>query len=112
MIDEKTIKEAAYNYIGGEDHDKDKMELFEFMRVSFINGADWAIYEFQQRLWHDASETPTRYDTYLVRTKQGCVEFIHFANEIWHDKDTGTVDKWLDLYDILPKKVKNENTNL
>ena len=89
MIDEKRIAEAAFMHTHKNQTWNEKRDY----------GVEW----FKINLWHDASEKPTRYDTYLVRTKQGCVEFIHFANEVWHDKDTGTVDKWLDLYDILPK---------
>ena len=69
----------------------------------FKEGAQWMQHELLKSMWHDASEKPTRYDTYLVRTKQGCLDFCHFATEKWHGKGIGTVEKWLDLADIKPK---------
>lgn len=109
MIDEKTIKEAAYNYIGGEDHDKDKLELFEFMRVSFINGADWAIYEFQQRLWHDASEKPEDGTSllFLFRNSYGYEDYGILCNYTKYPWDRVckeyNVVRWAYISDLIPK---------
>lgn len=96
MIDEEKIREAAFMQTHKNQTWNEKRDFAN----AFKYGIEW----FKINLWHDASEKPTRYDDYLVRTKQGCIEFVHFANEEWHDENTGTVDKWLDLYDILPEK--------
>lgn len=96
MIDEKKIDNAASKY--ANVYSSEYPEAYSF-HDGFIKGIEW----YKQNLWHDASEKPTRYDTYLVRTKQGCLDFCHFATEKWHSKDIGTVEKWLDLSDIKPK---------
>ena len=90
MIDEKKITEAARQYNPINDI------LGNAERAAFNHGIKW----FKEALWHDASEKPARYDTYLVKTKQGCLDFCHFATEKWHSKDVGTVVEWLDLTDI------------
>lgn len=96
MIDEKKVDEWAKKY--ANVYSSEYPEVYSF-HDGFVKGIEW----YKQSLWHDASEKPTRYDTYLVRTKQGCLDFCHFATEQWHSKDIGTVEKWLDLSDIKPK---------
>lgn len=99
MISKEKIQQAANEYVGhqpeiGED-------LIEYsMRDAFKSGIEW----FKENLWHDASEKPARYDTYLVKTKQGCLDFCHFATEKWHSNDVGTVVEWLDLSDIKERR--------
>lgn len=103
MIDKEKIQQAANEYVGcspemGED-------LIEYlMRNAFKSGIEW----FKENLWHPVSEVPTRYDTYLVKTKQGCLDFCHFATEKWHSKDVGTVVEWLDLSDIRERVPRND----
>ena len=98
MIDEKKIEEVA---------NKDSVFLYSEWNTpckeAYVRGFKACMHWLRQSLWHDASERPPRYDTYLVRTKQGCLDFCHFATEKWHSKDIGTVEKWLDLSDIKPK---------
>lgn len=99
MIDKEKIQQAANEYVGcspeiGED-------LYEYAtRDAFKSGIEW----FKENLWHPVSEVPTRYDTYLVKTKQGCLDFCHFATEKWHSTDVGTVVEWLDLSDIKERR--------
>lgn len=98
MIDEKKIEEVA---------SKDSAFLYSEWNTpckeAYVRGFKACMHWLRQSLWHDVSERPPRYDTYLVRTKQGCLDFCHFATEKWHSKDIGTVEKWLDLSDIKPK---------
>lgn len=96
MIDEKKVDEWAKKY--ANVYSSEYPEAYSF-HDGFVKGVEW----YKQNLWHDVNERPPRYDTYLVRTKQGCLDFCHFATEKWHSKDIGTVDKWLDLADIKPK---------
>lgn len=95
MIDEKKIEEAAFMHTHKNQTWNEKRDYAN----AFKHGVEW----FKINLWHDVSERPPRYDTYLVRTKQGCLDFCHFATEKWHSKDIGIVEKWLDLADIKPK---------
>lgn len=95
-IDEKKIEEAAFMHTHKNQTWNEKRDYAN----AFKHGVEW----FKINLWHDVSERPPRYDTYLVRTKQGCLDFCHFATEKWHSKDIGTVDKWLDMADIKPKE--------
>ena len=73
---------------------------------AFVEGAEWAQQEFIKSLWHDASEEPERYDDYLVKTKQGCIDHCFFDMNGWHKPKIGggDVSQWLDLSDILPAK--------
>lgn len=103
MIDEKRITEAMNTYIGYPKEIDEGVET-SMRRDAFKAGVEW----FKNALWHDASEKPARYDTYLVKTKQGCLDFCHFATEKWHSKDVGTVVEWLDLADIKRKEVRND----
>lgn len=104
MIDENKIIEAAIQNADKYNPCRSTLDMEEVCRTSFNDGIEW----FKNAIWHDASEKPARYDTYLVKTKQGCLDFCHFATEKWHSKDVGTVVEWLDLADIKRKEVKNE----
>lgn len=99
MIDEKKIIEAAELNADKYNPCRSALDREEACRASFEDGVEW----FKKALWHPSSEVPTRYDDYLIKTKQGCLDFCHFATEKWHSKHVGTVDKWLDLADIKPK---------
>ena len=98
MIDEKEIYSAAFNY-QAEENGAPKSE------EAFMNGAKWMLREFVKSLWHSAEEEPQRYDDYLVKTIQGCIDSCFFDMNGWHEPKIGggQVCQWLDLSDILPK---------
>ena len=100
MIDEKTIEEAAIEYIDDEGRG------FE----AFIAGAEWAINEFLKDLWHDASEEP-KVSKWIV------TRFLNDDNDLVYEVDLNVnirdwktyvqqyrIVKWLYIDDILPKK--------
>lgn len=100
MIDEKTIEEAAIEYIDDEGRG------FE----SFIAGAEWAINEFLEDLWHDASEEP-KVSKWIV------TRFLDDDNDLAYEVDLNVnirdwktyvqqyrIVKWLYIDDLLPKK--------
>lgn len=67
MIDEKKIKQAAiecadeyYSLDSGKDREETNREIF-------VRGAHWAINEFLEDLWHDASEEPRKNTIYLAQ---------------------------------------------
>ena len=123
MIDERKIKEAAWEYEKKcssicrkkEQRDKKNGALFSVWNinadVAFKDGAHWAIQEFLKDLWHPVSEEPSRYDDYLVITKQGCIDSCYFDADSWHDPKIGggNVTMWLDYKDILPKQKGDKN---
>lgn len=101
MIDEKTIEEAAIEYIDDEGRG------FE----SFIAGAEWAINKFLKDLWHDASEKPTRGKFLLTQSVSGIG-----TNKYEYEVETAThvldycrenpLYRWLYIDDLFPKKGK------
>lgn len=118
MIDEKKIKEASKAYyrktqakcseIRDDEFEatgKDPGLFYVCADVSFMNGVEWAQREFVKSLWHSAEEEPQRYDDYLVKTIQGCIDSCFFDMNGWHEPKIGggQVCQWLDLSDILPK---------
>lgn len=64
----------------------------------FIAGAKWAI----NSLWHKAEDAPSRYDTYLVHTRQGCVFIALYDLHGWHTDKGGDIMEWCDIKDLLP----------
>lgn len=111
MINKRRITEASSFYAKETwNHEEDQFVCMD----SFKAGAEWAQEEFVENLWHDVEEDPQRYDDYLVKTKQGCIDFCHFNINGWHNPKVGggNVSKWLDLKYIQPTGGNNENTVL
>ncbi len=46
-----------------------------------------------------AERNPKRFDTYLVKTIEGCYDFAHFENGEWHPGliSGGEPFKWMDI---------------
>ena len=113
-INDTDIKRAAQQHLQGiEDsleHDlmdacmpHDEMDdIEEYITDAFAVGAKWGAQRAIKDLWHDASEEPPRYDTYLVKTMQGCIDTAHYNMEGWYKPYIGGGDVvlWLDLADI------------
>lgn len=110
MIDEKKIKQAAiecadeYYFL---DFGKDREET---NREIFVRGAHWAINEFLEDLWHDASEEP-KVSKWIV------TRFLNDDNDLAYEVDLNVnirdwktyvqqyrIVKWLYIDDILSKK--------
>ena len=100
MIDEKKIKQAAiecadeyYSLDFGKDREETNREIF-------VRGVHWAINEFLNALWHDASEERDyNRGMLLVKLKNGLFAVIRgFDNQYIE------VVRWLYIDDLLPKK--------
>lgn len=113
MIDEKKIEEAAQGAADlyeqdlpimsyNEDTEVDGQHHFcqEFGAEMFKDGAHWAINEFLNALWHDASEERDyNRGMLLVKLKNGLFAVIRgFDNQYIE------VVRWLYIDDLLPKK--------
>lgn len=110
MIDEKKIKQAAiecadeyYSLDFGKDREETNREIF-------VRGAHWAINEFLEDLWYDASEEP-KVSKWIV------TRFLNDDNDLVYEVDLNVnirdwktyvqqyrIVKWLYIDDILPKK--------
>lgn len=92
MITKDKIEEAVNEFIG---HAPDVDEGVETLRCreGFRGGVEW----FKKAIWHDASELPNRYDTYLVETEYRV--FICYFHRKW--QDTRKILRWCDIEDIL-----------
>lgn len=99
MITKDKIEEAENEFIG---HAPDVDEGVETLRCreGFRGGVEW----FKKAIWHDVSELPERYDTYLAITEQGCIDFIFYDNLGWYETGIGQVEKWCDFKDIVPNE--------
>ena len=73
----------------------------------------------QKKLWHDASETPSIFSTYLLVHDGGWCVARYFGKEVPTGNTTGWVEisknifvehpqQWLDLSDLLPPKKKED----
>lgn len=100
MIDEKKIKEAAFeeyplnsdgNIIG---------------RNGFKDGAKWAINESLKDLWHPSSEKPKKGRVFLYKTifKGYGVNQIIDGNEWKYIIKYQKATQWLYIDDLLPKE--------
>lgn len=92
MITKDKIEEAVNEFIG---HAPDIDESVKTLRCreGFRGGVEW----FKKAIWHDVSELPERYDSYLVETKD-CV-FICFFLGKWQDERK--ILRWCDIEDLL-----------
>ena len=72
-----------------------------------------------EKMWHDASETPSIFSTYLLVHDGGWCVARYFGKEVPTGNTTGWVEisenifiehpqQWLDLSDLLPPKKKEE----
>ena len=111
MIDEKKIEEAAEKYADNITQSNTGWDWYDHAEYGFKEGAHWAIEQFLKDLWHEAKEEPPRYDDYLVKTKQGCIDSCLFSNGVWFQPKIGggEVAMWLDYKDILPKQKGGED---
>ena len=114
------IERAAKQHLQGieDDLQRDLMDacmphdemddIEEYITDAFSVGAKWGAQRIIKDLWHEASEDPPRYDDYLVKTKQGCIDSAHYNMEGWYKPyiGGGDVEYWLDIADIKPETWK------
>lgn len=63
MIDDKKIESAARRYSEVTDCDKQEALLIE---EGFKEGANWAINDFLNELWHQTNNEPEGYDEWIL----------------------------------------------
>ena len=106
MIDDKKIEIAARRYSEVTDCDKQEALLIE---EGFKEGANWAINEFLNDLWHPVSEEPeygkktlVQYTNYDLETDYE-VEMNTTFTEWKQHAFSYKFMKWCYIEDILPK---------
>ena len=105
MIDDKKIEEAARRYSKVTDCDKEEALLIE---EGFKEGAKWAINEFLDGLWNDASEEPEGYNEgILLRYNVGDYYSLAQVKDFksWKEfVENMPIDEWLYIDDLFPKE--------
>ena len=106
MIDKNKIKSAAQGYC---DATYGTLNTNPFIAEAFRKGANWAINEFLENLWHPASEKPIlRNGKCLVVYNSGKIDIfkISFVYEMLsnYGKDGMGWKCWAYVIDLLPKK--------
>ena len=109
MIDNKKIDEAA-----NEICDYDSINDSEYRIEGFKKGANWAINEFLENLWHPAWKEPEDDRYILWEEKYSGVKSTMFYNateynacydEPWDSKIASlNITRWLYIDDLLLKK--------
>ena len=115
-MDEKKIEEAKKAFIA--DKKILGIEAMNDLACGFKAGAHWAIQEFLEDLWHDASEEPVlqsdneSHVDCLLETAWGLgVRCWNPYEKCWDDEDADNYDcdmdsvmRWLYLDNLLPKQ--------
>jgi hypothetical protein len=49
--------------------------------------------------YKSVNDFPEKFDTYLVKTEEGCYDFAHFENGNWHKGNVtdGTPEFWAEI---------------
>ena len=112
MIDDKKIEEAARNYCNNRYH---ASQDAPFIAEGFRKGANWAINEFLENLWHPADEEPKKNRLVLTDTRSImdkdhiCWMTVNLTeNGYIHNWSNYTkvtkITRWLYLDDLLPNE--------
>jgi len=119
MIDEKKIEHEAICYTTDGYGQSCNSETLELIEESFKSGADWAINEFLNGLWHSNAEKPK---------ENSNIVYIDEDNEFWdidnYNSDdfddsfgkgwdsacrTQNIYKWAYKEDLFPKEGGNHD---
>lgn len=95
MINEKTIKESARDYINKNG--------YVGIESAYSEGAKWAINKFLKDLWHDASEVPDDI------SKKDILEEVDFIDTYIYFRES--INAPLDLADRKNKPIKKDTWN-
>lgn len=106
MIDKKIIDEGARNYINKNGYFVDPCVG---IRSAYSEGAKWAINEFLNGLWHDASEKPTRGKFLLTQSvldkDSNLYKYeVETATHVFDYCRENPLYRWLYIDDLLSKK--------
>ena len=113
MIDDKKIEEAARNYCNNR---YPASQDDAFIADGFRHGANWAINEFLNDLWHPNTEEPDKRKSDIITIGSYNYISIHlkesfiWKEESWrHSISRCRITKWAYLSDILPKQKGGNN---
>ena len=110
MIQEKEILRAASEH--ADYYRKNETgNLNKTAYSSFWDGVEWVF----KHLWHDASETPSIFGTYMLMHDGGWCVARYYGKGITSELSTGWAEvinnipidhpqKWLDLSELRPKQ--------
>ena len=101
MIDERRIKEEAFEFNDGE-LTSDKLN-----RAAFVCGAKWMQEEFLKDLWHPASEEPKFGKGRLLVLINGGISILNVGfvlDQLRNLHNIYGIKGWLYLDDLLPKE--------
>lgn len=108
MIDDKKIEEAARYYCNNR---YTASQDAPFIEEAFRQGANWAINEFLNDLWHPNTEEPDKRKSDIITIGSYNYISMHlkesfiWKEESWrHSISRLQITKWAYLYDILPKQ--------
>ena len=108
MIDKNKIKSAAQGYC---DATYGTINTNPFIAEAFRKGANWAINEFLNDLWHPNTEEPDKRKSDIITIGSYNYISIHLKESfIWKEESWRysisrcQITKWAYLSDILPKQ--------
>ena len=111
MIDDKKIKSAAQGYC---DATYGTLNTNPFIAEAFRKGANWAINELLNDLWHDAEEEPySNLSPILLdgRDREGrqIVKTSFFRSGYWNKTvEYYGIIRWLYIDDLFPEEEEEE----
>ena len=105
MIDKNKIKSAAQGYC---DATYGTLNTNPFIAEAFMKGANWAINEFLNDLWHQKDEEPEGYDEWIL-LHYSALNYYSLSQvkyfKSWKEfVERAPIEKWLYIDDLFPKK--------
>ena len=105
MIDKNKIKSAAQGYC---DATYCTLNTNPFIAEAFMKGANWAINEFLNDLWHQKDEEPEGYDEWIL-LHYSALNYYSLSQvkyfKSWKEfVERAPIEKWLYIDDLFPKK--------
>ena len=105
MIDKNKIKSAAQGYC---DATYGTLNTNPFIAEAFRKGANWAINEFLNDLWHQKDEEPEGYDEWIL-LHYSALNYYSLSQvkyfKSWKEfVERAPIEKWLYIDDLFPKK--------
>ena len=105
MIDKNKIKSAAQGYC---DATYGTLNTNPFIAEAFRKGANWAINEFLNDLWHQKDEEPEGYDEWIL-LHYSAFNYYSLSQvkcfKSWKEfVERAPIEKWIYIDDLFPKK--------
>ena len=110
MIDNNKINSAAQGYC---DATYGTLYTNPFIVEAFKEGANWAINEFLENLWHDSKKEPEENRNILIEHKCGNLHYYTKNYDCYYEDPWDTrvrmlnITRWLYIDDLFPKEEGN-----